>query len=194
MKDLILLLAAIVTIGSVVPYIRDILRGTTKPNIVSWITWTILTAIATVAEFAAGEYKTAIFTSSAVVETTLIVILGLKYGYAKYSRFDVVCQVSAVIGLILWWLFNNPALAVVASVTIDFIGALPTIRHSWLEPGEETWPTYAMAGLGGLLAIFALTSYNWTSLTYAIYIVLINLVISTILISRGKRQVVLKRS
>ena len=174
--------------ASVIPYLRDILRGTTKPNIVSWITWTILTAIATVAEIAAHEYTTAIFTSSAVVETSLVVILGLKYGYAKYSKFDVICQVGALSGFVLWWLFNSPALAVIAAVTIDFIGALPTVRHSWLMPSEETWPTYAFAGLGGLLAIFALTAYNWTSLSYAVYIVLINLVLSVILITRGRRK------
>jgi hypothetical protein len=146
----------------------------------------MLTLIATIAEFAAGEYKTAIFTSSAVLETSLIVLLGLKYGYAKYSRFDALCQASAIIGLVLWWLFNNPALAVITSVTIDFIGALPTIRHSWIEPGEETWSTYALSSVGGLLAIFALTSYNWTSLTYAVYLVLINLAISSVIITRKK--------
>ena len=188
MKNILLIAASIITVGSVIPYLRDILRGTTKPNIVSWLTWTILTAIATVAEIAAHEYTTAIFTSSAVVETGLVVALGLKYGYAKYSKFDVICQISALSGLVLWWLFNSPALAVIAAATIDFIGALPTIRHSWILPGEETWPTYAIAGLGGLLAILALTAYNWASLTYAVYIVLINIVLSTILIARGRRN------
>lgn len=187
MKNILLIAASIITVASVIPYLRDILRGTTKPNIVSWITWTLLTAIATVAEFAAHEYTTAIFTSSAVVETGLVVALGIKYGHTKYTRFDIACQVGALLGFVLWWLFNSPALAVVAVVSIDLIGALPTIRHSWLQPGEETWPAYALAGLGGLLALFALTAYNWTSLTYAVYIVLVNLMISSILIVKGRR-------
>jgi hypothetical protein len=75
-----------------------------------------------------------------------------------------------------------------ASVTIDFIGAIPTIRHSWIAPGEETWPTYAMAGIGGGLAILALNSYNATSLTYAVYIVLINTLLCSILISRTSKK------
>ena len=77
MKDLFLVLATVVTIVSVIPYLRDILKGTTKPNLVSWITWTLLTGIATVAEVVAGEYTAAIFTGSAVIETGLVVILGL---------------------------------------------------------------------------------------------------------------------
>ena len=186
MKNVFLILSVLITVGSVFPYIRDILKGTTKPNIVSWITWTLLTLVATIAELAAHEYRTALFTSAAVLETTIIVALGLKYGYAKYTRFDAVCQIGALSGFLLWWLFNSPAIAVLASVSIDFIGALPTIRHSWIKPGEETWPTYAMAGIGGLLAIFAFTAFNWTSLTYPIYIVLINVVFTSVLIYRGQ--------
>lgn len=184
MKTIFLILATLVTVGSVIPYARDILKGTTKPNIVSWITWTLLTGIATAAEIAAHEYVTAIFTGAAVLETAIIVVLGLKYGYVKYTSFDVVCQLGAIVGIILWQLFNSPPVGVVASVLIDFIGALPTIRHSWKDPGEETWSTYALAGLGGALAIAALTDYNLTSLTYAVYIVLINAVLSFVIITR----------
>ncbi len=188
MKTVFLVLATVITVASVIPYARDILKGTTKPNIVSWITWSLLTGIATAAEIAGHQYITAIFTGSAVLETTIIVLLGLKYGFVKYTTFDVACQLGAIIGIVLWQLFNSPALGVVASVSIDFIGALPTIRHSWNKPGEETWPTYAMAGLGGLLAILALNEYTWTSLTYAIYIVIINLLFSSIIINRGRAK------
>lgn len=186
MKTYLLLLSVVVTVTSVIPYVRDILRGTTKPNIASWITWTLLTLVATIAEFAAGEYVTAIFTSAAVLETLIIVILGLKYGYAKYSRFDTICQVGALSGFVFWYFFNTPAAAVISVATIDFIGALPTVRHSWLRPAEETWLTFGLSGVGGLLAILALTAYNWTSLTYAVYIVLINALITYVIIYRTK--------
>ena len=129
MHNVLLLSAAAITLASVIPYIRDIIKGTTKPNIVSWITWTLLTGIATVAEFSAHEYTTAFYTASAAVTTGMIVVLGFKYGYARYTAFDIVCQVMALVGFALWWIFNNPTLAVVASVTIDFIAALPTIRR-----------------------------------------------------------------
>jgi hypothetical protein len=188
LNDIFLFLSVIVTVGSVIPYARDILKGETKPNIVSWITWTLITGVATIAELAAHEYTTAIFTSAAVVETALIVVLGLKYGYVKYTMFDTICQIGSLTGFVLWYVFNSPAAAVIASLAIDFIGVLPTLRHSFLSPGEETWETYALAGLGGLLAIFALTSYNWISLPYAVYIVLVNILVSGIIISRSRSK------
>jgi hypothetical protein len=185
MKDILLFISVILTVVSVIPYSRDILQGKTRPNIVSWITWFLLGLVATVAAVAAGEYKAAIFSSAAVMETSLIVVLGLRYGYVKYARFDVVCQVGVLVGLGLWWIFNSPALAVIAVVTIDLIGALPTVRHSWMRPYEETWISYAVCSFAAILALLALNTYNWVSLPYAIYIVLINALITLILLIRG---------
>ena len=64
MKTASLVLATVLTLISVLPYLRDIVKRVTKPNIVSWITWTLLTGIATAAEIAAHEYTAAIFTSA----------------------------------------------------------------------------------------------------------------------------------
>jgi uncharacterized membrane protein YdcZ (DUF606 family) len=185
-KTLFLILAAIITVGSVIPYARDILKGKTKPNIVSWITWTLITGIATAAEIAGHQYFTAIFTGSAVVETALVVFLGLKYGFVKYTRFDVACQLGAIVGLILWQIFNSPTIGVVASVTIDLIGVLPTLRHTWQKPNEETWFTFALASIGAAFSIFSLSHFNVISLTYPVYIVLINIVIASLIVDRQR--------
>lgn len=187
MKTLFLILASVITIVSVLPYLRDILKGTTKPNLVSWITWTLLTGIATAAQISAHEYVAAIFTGSATIETTAVVVLGIRHGYVKYTMFDLVCQVAAIVGIILWQLFNSPAIGVMASVIIDFIGALPTMRHSWISPGEETWLAFALASLGAAFGILALSTYNWVNLPYALYIVVVNMVIVGIIIGRKRR-------
>jgi hypothetical protein len=188
MSDFLLLLSAIITIAGVVPYIRGILNGKTKPNIVSWITWTLLTGLATAALISAHEYRAAFFTGAAAVETATVVMLGLRRGYVKYTRFDVVCQIAAVVGLILWQIFNTPIIAVYAAVIIDLIGSLPTFKHSWQKSLEETWTTYAWSGIGALVALFALESYNWTSLSYPVYIVVCNALMSvTILAARRLR-------
>ena len=99
-----LLVSSVVTIGAVVPYVRDILLGRTKPNIASWTTWTLLFVVATFAEVGAGEYRTAFFTGSISVETALVSVLGGRFGYAKYTPFDASCQVGALSGFLVWWL------------------------------------------------------------------------------------------
>lgn len=192
MKTFFLVLSVVFTLTCIAPYARDILKERTKPNLVSWTTWTLLTSVATLAAWSAGERAAAIFTGSAALETLLIVLLGLSRGYVKYTVFDIVCQLGALAGFILWWIFNSPAVAVVASVGIDLVGALPTVHHAWLKPNEETVSTYALAAVGGFFALLALTSYNWTSLPYAVYVVVINSA-TVVAIILGARKIALER-
>ncbi len=182
-----LIVGSLLTIVSVVPYLIDIVKGKTKPNLVSWITWTLLTGIATAAELSAGEWVTAIFTGAAAIETASVVVFGLaKKAYVKYTRFDVVCQIAAIVGIVVWQLFDSPAIGVISAVVIDLIGALPTVRHAWQKPSEETWATYAMCFVGAAFGILALDSYNWVSFPYPLYIVLINLVTFAVILHRRK--------
>lgn len=188
MKSLFLVLSVIFIFASVTPYVIDILKGKTKPNIVSWLTWTMLTLAATIAEIAAKEYVTAIVTAASAASTLIIVLLGLYYGHAKYSTFDIVCQVGVILGFVLWYAFNSPLAAVLAALVIDFIGALPTVRHSWLKPHEETWVTFVISSIGALFAIFALNTYSLISLSYPIYLLIMNAIIAFVIVYRLKSK------
>jgi hypothetical protein len=186
MQTTFLIISIIITLSSVIPYIRDILKGTTRPNLVSWITWTLLTGIAAAAQISAQEYVAAFFTGAAATATAMVVIFGLRHGFVRYGRFDIICQLSAVIGIILWQLFDSPAIGVLAAVTIDLIGALPTLRHSWNKPHEETWQTFGISSLAAIFAVGALASYTWVTLPYALYLIVINFILAIIILQRQK--------
>jgi hypothetical protein len=102
MNNSLAILGAIIVALSGVPYAIDIIRGKTRPNVVSWFTWTLLISIGAFGALAANEIKTAIITFGDVTQVGIILILGLRFGYAKYSRFDGFCQAAALIGIILW--------------------------------------------------------------------------------------------
>ena len=187
MKDILALTGALLVTFSTLPYLVDIARRKTKPNIVSWLTWTILTAIATAAAFAAHEPKTALLTLGGTICTAAVVILGLKYGIAKFSRFDIFCQIGAVLGLIGWLAFDSPALGVIIPLIIDFIGALPTIRHSWLKPLEETWQTFLIGVIASALTLASLTRFNIVSLLYPVYLLIANGVLVLIILYRRRQ-------
>ncbi len=189
MTTLLIILSAILTIASAVPYIVEIIRGKTKPRIVSWLTWSILTAIACVASFADGQYPGGILLAFATLETALIVILGWRLGDRKLERFDIVCMIGALFGMVLWLIFNSPAVAIVATIAIDLIGAIPTVRHSWQKPHEETWVAFTLAGAGGLLTVFAAANWKITAIAYPLYIAVINVLLTIIILVRHKHTV-----
>ena len=184
MKTTFLVISLILSAGSALPYIRDILRRRTKPSIVTWFTWTLLTAIATAAEFSAGEYTTAIFTSVSTLSSLSIVLLGLRYGHARYRLFDLFCQISVLIGIALWVFLNNPLLAILVMIFIDLVGTLPTLRHAWERPGEETPLTFAMGVASATFVIIALKSYTAIALAYPIYLVTVNVIIASTILAR----------
>ena len=192
MRNILSLLGALLAIGSVVPYLIDIIKRKTRPNIVSWITWTILTAIATAAAFAAHEPRSAILTLATSLGTLSVVLLGLKYGIAKFTLFDGICQTAAIIGLILWFVFNSPLIALVASLGVDFIGLLPTLRHSWLKPGEETWQAFGIAFFASAFTIASIKTFTVTGLLFPVYLTLADGSLALMLIYR-RRHLNLKR-
>jgi hypothetical protein len=175
-KEQFLIISILLTLIAIVPYVTDIIKGATKPNLVSWITWTILASVVCVAQWMGGQPIAAVFSGSVAIETLSVVLLGLRHGYVRYTSLDVACQVGAGVGLALWWMFDSAAVAVAAMVAIDLAGAIPTIRHAWLSPAEETWSTYALSGVGAIFGFFALTRFNWISVPYVLYVVLINIV------------------
>ncbi len=186
MRNLIAIIAGILAIIAITPYIIDITRGKTKPNVVSWFTWTLLLVIATSAAFAAHQPRSAFLTLGDLIGTGTTLVLGLKYGIAKFSWFDGACQVAAVIGLILWLAFNSPAIAIIASIIIDFIAAMPTLRHSWLHPKEETWQTFGVLVVASTLTIISLSVFSVTSLAFPLYLLLINAAIALTIIYRHR--------
>jgi len=187
MREALAIIGALVAMFSTVPYLIDIVRGKTKPNIVTWLTWTLLTGISGSAALAGGEKKTALFLLGTTLCTAAVVVLGLKYGIAEFSRFDIVCQISALLGLVLWLVFNSPVIGIVVPLLIDLIGALPTVRHAWLKPGEETWQSFAIGIIAPALTIASLTRFNIISLAFPLYLLLSDLILSAIIIGRRKQ-------
>lgn len=186
MRNQLAFIGAILTIVAFLPYIRDILLKKTKPNIVSWFTWTLLTIIATAAAFSAGEWEAAILTLANTIGTLTIVILGLKNGIAKFSVFDGFCQAGALVAVAGWLLYNSPIVAIVGVVFIDFLGVLPTIRHSWINPEEETWQTFFLSTIAPLFTFASLTAYRWENLLYPVYLLIADGLVMTIILYRRK--------
>jgi hypothetical protein len=194
MKHFLLYAGPFVNLLSIVPYIIDVIRKKTKPNIVSWVTWTILTAVGAAAVMAQAGFVSGLLPLSASICTLSIVLLGFKYGFAKYTRFDIVCQASALLGLALWAIFNSPLIALVAVIAIDAIAAMPTLLHAYKKPQEETWQTFAVGSFGALLTLISLSSYSVGKLAYPVYLALGNGGIAgTIIVMRYRRGLSLSR-
>src|ERR1700751_2126688 len=121
-RNAIALIAALVSFSGIFPYIRDVLRGKTHPNLVSWATWCLLNLINTAAALSTGAFQTALLSGASALATGWVTILALRRGKIKYTAFDFVCQALAIAGIIGWRFTGQPEIAVLIVVSVDLVG------------------------------------------------------------------------
>jgi hypothetical protein len=189
MRTVLVIFSSALVLTAILPYLADVVKGKTKPRVVSWFTWSLLGAITGVASLADHQYPAGVMGLISALGCMLAVIFGWKHGNRKFERIDVICQVAAIIGIGLWLFFNSPAVAVVATIIIDLIGCVPTFIHAWKQPHEETWITFFLSGCGALVTILAAGDFTITSIANPIYIVSINTALTALILGRHKYAV-----
>jgi|SRR5580700_7066469 hypothetical protein len=190
MRTALIVLSSIFTIAATLPYMVEIVRGVAKPRIASWFTWTAIQAIGAAASFTDHQIPAAVYTLFCSLECAAIVVLGLKHGDRKFERLDIICLAGALIGLVALALLKSPSIAVVVSVITDFLGAIPTVKHAWLQPREETWSTYALFGIGSAITLFIANFHVLTAITYPLYLLLFDTLATTLILTSPYRTLI----
>ena len=167
-------LGGILAVVGPIPYIRDTLKGNTRPNQVSWFIWVILLVIALTSQIASGGKDSLLFIYGDLIGTGIILSLSFFRGERKWHWVDRWSLVGAGLGLLLWYVFNAPVLALAMTIFIDFCGAIPTLRKSFMNPESETLSTWLIVGTGALFSTLAVGELNITLLIYPLYLMLIN--------------------
>ncbi|HSX29052.1 MAG TPA: hypothetical protein VLE73_00670 [Candidatus Saccharimonadales bacterium] len=194
MYFLLVVLGSLVAVAGTIPYIVETVKGNTKPRLVSWLTWAVLAGVAAIASLADGQIAAGLFAGLSAVVLATVLVVGWRYGDRSFKALDITCLAGVGIGLALWWLFNDPAIAVWAVIIIDFIGLVPTALHAWKQPHEETPITFALAAAGGLLTSIAVAhvqGISMTSIGYSLYVAISLGVVTAIILARraGKTAV-----
>ena len=153
--------SAIGALGAAV-YLRDTLRGTTKPNRVTWLLWAVAPLLAAAVELDEGVGLRTLPTFM-VGFMPLLVFIGSFHNPAsvwKIRRIDYACGAMSVVGTLTWLVTRNGILAISAAIAADFMAGVPTLTKSWTHPETETVHTYIGAVISMLIVL--LTIENWT--------------------------------
>ena len=132
------IISGILGVVAAVPYIKDILHGSTRPNTVSWALWVLLLLISILAQISAGASWSLVFLIGDFLGTSAVLILCLGgYGYKEYGWIEWVCLALAIIAIVSWQLTNQPILAIVFAIIADFMAAVPTVIKAYRDPWSE---------------------------------------------------------
>lgn len=188
MKQTIGIIAVILTFVGYVPYIRDTIKGKTKPHVYTWFIWGFVTLIAYFLQIAAHAGPGSFVTLAAALVCLFIFLLGLtKKGDKNLTKSDTVFFLLALLALCIWLFAKQPVISVILLSTIDMLGFVPTIRKSWKKPYEETLFSYEMNTFRFVLALIALEQYTIVTMLYPLTWVVANGLFSIYLIIRRKQ-------
>ena len=152
---------AIGALGTAV-YLRDTLRGTTKPNRVTWLLWAVAPLLAAAVELNEGIGLRALPTFMVGFMPLLVFAASFHNRDAvwKIRRIDYACGVMSVVGTVVWLVTRNGVLAISAAIAADFLAGVPTVMKSWTHPETET--VYSYVGVVISMGVVLLTIQDWT--------------------------------
>ena len=152
---------AIGALGTCV-YLRDTLRGTTKPNRVTWLLWAVAPLLAAAVELDEGVGLRALPTFMVGFMPLLVFAASFHNRDAMWRirRIDYACGAMSVVGTVVWLVTRNGVLAISAAILADFLAGVPTIMKSWTHPETET--VYSYIGAVISMGIVLLTIEHWT--------------------------------
>ena len=162
------LVASVVGIVSLVPYFRDIFRGTTKPHVFTWLVWSLSLVIVFFAQAVEGGGVGVWATGIEALACFVIAVLAFSRGEKSISPVDWMLFVTALFGIVLWQLADSPLLAVILIAVVDVVAFAPTFRKAYWKPDEETASAFVFSAVRWALVLVALESLNPTTALYPI--------------------------
>lgn len=157
-----------------VPYVRDTLSGKTRPHVFSWFVWGSIEAIAFFAQIAGGAGAGAWVTGASAGVALFIAGVAFRHEDKQIQLFDWIALSGGIVGILLWRLAGNPLLAIVAVTIADAFAFFPTFRKAYHKPHEETVIEYVFSAIKFVVAVFALQSFNFTTMLYPISVIFTN--------------------
>jgi len=153
--------AAIGALGSLA-YMRDTLRGTTRPNRVTWLLWAFAPLLAATVEFRSGVGLRTLTTFMIGFMPLLIFLASFHNPAAvwKIRRLDYACGAMSLVGTAAWLATQNGVVAIAAAIAADFMAGVPTLMKSWSHPESESVSSYVGALINS--GILLLTVVDWT--------------------------------
>jgi preprotein translocase subunit Sss1 len=160
---------ALAGIADTVPYVRDTVRGSTRPHRGTWLIWAVLAVVAALSQRADGASWSVLMTGTQAILTGLVFVLAIRHGVGGMETRDLFLLGLAGVGVIGWIIARQPVVAVGCVIAADltaFVMMTPKVKA---DPDSETLSTYALAAAGGALAAGAVGMADVSLLLYPVY-------------------------
>jgi len=172
-----------------VPYIRDIVRGSTRPHRGSWAIWCALSVIVLASQRADGGRWSLLVVVAQAVGAATILALSVTRGVGGTSRLDLGLAAIAIAGLVGWYAAGDPTLATLSVVIADGVAVVMMLPKTYIHPYSETLSAFVLSAFSGVFAVAAVGAADFGLVLYPAYVVVADLAIIA-LIGVRRREIV----
>jgi hypothetical protein len=177
-REHLIVVSALLTASCVLPYLRDIRRGSTRPQRASWFVFSTLSIIAAVSQFAGDGGPGAWLAAGSATGFFTVFVVSIRTGVGGFSRADRLTLLVAAVAVAASVLTSTPLLALIGVIVAEIAAVLLTVRKTFDDPTSETASTWLLDGAAGVAALAAVYDFtNLNELLYPIHHVLANLAV-----------------
>lgn len=177
-----------ITVLAPLSYIRDIIRGKTKPHIITWLIWSILVGLAFAVQVAGGGGIGSLVLGFTALMNLVILGFSLRLSRDLVTRFDIVVLMLALLTLVPWHITDDPLISIIFITIIQTVGFIPTYKKSFNSPRQETLSLYTLSAVKQAIGIMALSTYNVLTLLFPFAVLCANIGLVAVILNR-KRHV-----
>jgi hypothetical protein len=174
--ELLIVLSALIGASAFYPYIKSTISGAVRPQLVTWSIWTVLSGVLTISLLQQGAVASAALSAQALIGCGLVVAFGWRRGHVRLTRLDILCLIGAIAGISALIVMRDPVVTIFVAVAVDAIAFIPTFRHAWANPEEESALAFSLSATAATLALVVAIMHhgNFDAVLYPLYSVLFN--------------------
>lgn len=160
-------------------YIRSIVKGGAKPNLISWFFWSLAPFIGVFFQLKAGAGLSVLPIFIAGLGSLLIMIAAIltKNGFWKMTAFDMYCGLFSALALIFYIFTHNLGVSILFAILSDALASVPTVVKTWNFPETENWGPYFLPIFSNLAGLLIIKDWSFPIYSFGIYFIILNLVI-----------------
>jgi len=172
-------------IGQVL-YIRSIVQGKSKPNLVTWIIWMLAPFIGVFFQLKAGAGLSVLPIFMAGFGPLIIITAALlvKNAFWKIHKLDIYCGLLSVTALVLYIITHNISLSILFAILADVLAFMPTYIKAWSFPETESHHAYSWATISNLIGLLIIKEWSFPIYSFGLYLMLGNIVMIFVIFRR----------
>ena len=125
-------------------YVKETIKGNTKPNRVTRLMRAIAPIIGTIAALYDGVHRSVLPVFMAGFGPLLVFFSSFvnKKAYRKLEKFDYICGIFSLLALILRRYTKQPVIAIFFAILSDALACIPTVIKGRKYPETESLSVY----------------------------------------------------